>query len=321
MSEWFIEVFASAIAIFINILCDIYGYVRGFFTARGESVLVIGGSKGIGWGLAKQWAKRGAKVLVAARWNDGIPEHLPQGISTITYNVKETDRAEWFLQEVLKFFDGDLPKHIIFNVGFSPEKEDAAHFEDVIQTLLIGNGLLMKLFAERWQAMGEPICRFYGTSSYVTFMKLPNCHAYRAAKAGLESSAITIRVDFPGLLVFVINPGVVRTDIWGIVGLVAWMKSGLLMLPGVSTSVEFCAAAIYWFSRIGFFRRILPTPDAVLAYFLRPIVNLVMCRVSWHGSLPEKYQRWLQRKWWPNRQFHKGLHWCLEGVGTWAMNR
>lgn len=316
---------------FKNFLNFVYAYIRGFFTAKGETVLILGGSRGIGWHLAKLWARMGAKVLVVARFTT-LPEgctgiipgqvyHLARGLDLLQYDLIDSVRADWFMNKVLEFFDQKLPNHIFFNGGFSPEKEDSAHFEPVVRTNLLGNGKLMVMFAEQWRDMGEPACRLYVTSSYVTFMNLPNCMGYRATKAALESLAASLRVDFPGLLVYVINPGVVRTDIWGITGLVPWMKQGLLMIPGVSSSVEHCSAAIYWLARLRIFKRILPTLDAVLARHLPTLMNWIMSPVSRHGSELAKYQQWLARKWWHMRLFHRGLHWCLEKIGAWYMKR
>ncbi|EKD76023.1 MAG: 3-oxoacyl-(acyl-carrier-protein) reductase, partial [uncultured bacterium] len=197
------------------------------------TVLIIGGSRGIGLALGKQWARFGGKVLLAARWTKGKPTNLPTGISIIEYDVTDKDGAAKFVQDVIAHFGG-MPNHIYYNVGYSPEKETADQFDDVADTNYKGNARLMMMFAEKWKSLGKRSCKFYVMSSYVVFMNLPNCTVYRSTKVALESIALSIELMF-GIPCYVINPGVVDTEIWLMAGgLVDWMKLGLLMMIATS---------------------------------------------------------------------------------------
>ncbi|NJP37805.1 SDR family NAD(P)-dependent oxidoreductase [Alkalicoccus luteus] len=75
---------------------------------RNKRVLITGGSKGIGFGIAEAFIKEGAKTAVIARGEDGLKQaaaELP-GLQTIQADVSNEDEREQSFQQALNMLGG-----------------------------------------------------------------------------------------------------------------------------------------------------------------------------------------------------------------------
>src|SRR4051794_12829352 len=91
---------------------------RGGMSLKSTRVLVIGGTSGIGLGVATAVAERGATPIVASRRQssvDGALAHLPEGARGATVDL--TDEAS--LKRLVSYV-GDID-HLVFTAGESLE--------------------------------------------------------------------------------------------------------------------------------------------------------------------------------------------------------
>ena len=115
----------------------------------GKSVIVTGASKGIGKGIARVFAKQGAKVMVVARNAEGAAqaaEEIGHGARSTTADVADWDQVQAMAQATVEAFGGiDV---LCANAGVYPqtniEEMEPAEWDLVMGTNLKGNFLSVK---------------------------------------------------------------------------------------------------------------------------------------------------------------------------------
>lgn len=115
-----------------------------FAAMEGRSVVVTGGSKGIGKGIARVFARHGANVLIAARDDtalDAAAEELSgagQGrIETVVTDVAKVDDCRRLSEVAVDRFGGiDV---LCANAGVFPEKSLVAMTEEDVDSVLACN--------------------------------------------------------------------------------------------------------------------------------------------------------------------------------------
>src|SRR5213078_111833 len=86
----------------------------------GQAVIVTGGCRGIGRGIAQRFAEAGAHVLVCCRTE---PESLPDGVAFVAADVREPDQIDAVLADCAQRF-GRVDV-LINNAGGSPPADSA----------------------------------------------------------------------------------------------------------------------------------------------------------------------------------------------------
>jgi NAD(P)-dependent dehydrogenase (short-subunit alcohol dehydrogenase family) len=180
----------------------------------GRVVLVTGGSRGIGRGIAERFAGAGAAVVVCGR---NEPESLPDGIGFVAADVREADDVERLVGEVFERH-GRLDV-AINNAGGSPSAE-AATASPRFSTAIIGLNLIAPLLvAQRANAVmqaqdeGGSIVNITSVSG---LRPSPGAAAYGAAKAGLINLTQTLAVEWgPKVRVNCVTGGLIRTELAG----------------------------------------------------------------------------------------------------------
>ncbi|WP_037765494.1 SDR family oxidoreductase [Streptomyces sp. 142MFCol3.1] len=172
----------------------------------GRTVVVTGGTRGVGAGIARAFARTGARVVVCARRPPEVPL---EGIDFVPVDLRDT-------AAVHTFFDA-LPQLdvLVNNAGGAPYRPlaqaDAARHARVIE-LNLTVPLSASLAAyEHLRRSGGSIVMIGSVSGT---RPSPGSAAYGAAKAGLENLARSMAVEWaPDIRVNTLVVGMVRTEL------------------------------------------------------------------------------------------------------------
>jgi NAD(P)-dependent dehydrogenase (short-subunit alcohol dehydrogenase family) len=189
------------------------------FDLTGRVAVVTGGGQGIGEGIAKNLAKAGAAVVVAARHTDRIDRVAADinasGGRALAVTTDVTDRAALIAlaDAAVETFGG---LHVwVNNAGGSPVRSPLKELSDDEweACLLLNLTSVWKasvIAAERMVDGGSII----NISSPAGDRGVPGSGHYAAAKAGVNSLTKTLSLEFaPTIRVNGISPGYVPTEV------------------------------------------------------------------------------------------------------------
>jgi chlorophyll(ide) b reductase len=197
------------------------------------SVVIVGGTKGLGRAIAREFLLTGDRVLITGRHMSGVAQALvtlrrqtgcrPQMLAGAVADCS-SPRAMASMSDVL-LAPSQMPVDIVIacagvSGGFTAfEETDACVLHEIVSTTLGGAVLTahaaLRVFAEQ---------RRRGSISRGTLWLLdgagadgqstPMYSAYGAAKAALRQLAMSLRAESPACAaVGIINPGLVVTDL------------------------------------------------------------------------------------------------------------
>lgn len=181
----------------------------------GNTILVTGGSAGIGRALAKEFHEAGNQVIVAGRNRAALDELVAQnpGMAAMTLDISDGAAVAELGAEVTAAHP-DL-NVLVNNAGimFFEDKIDLAAAEATIATNLLGpirltSALLPHLLA-------RPDAAVINVSSTQAFVPLPFSPTYCATKAALHAWTFALRTQLLGsaLEVIEIIPPAVQTEL------------------------------------------------------------------------------------------------------------
>ena len=190
----------------------------------GKTVLVTGGSRGIGRAIAQGFAARGARVAINYLQNheaadqtlaslEGGPHMAVQG------DVSDPASVQRMFSEVVESFDrvdivvnnaGIYEYHRIEEVDYDAWQDSWQH---VLNTNLVGPANVCHCAANHMVEKGGG--RIVNVSSRGAFRGEPDGPAYGASKAGLNSlsQSLALRLAPHKIFVGVVAPGFVDTDL------------------------------------------------------------------------------------------------------------
>ena len=181
----------------------------------GRVVIVTGGCRGIGRGIAERFLVAGADVVVCCRHE---PENPPAAegrtAAFIAADVRDPDEIDRVVAFTIERF-GRLDV-LINNAGGSPPA-DSTTASPKFTNAIIGLNLVAPLvFSQRANAVMQEQPEggvIVNVSSVSGRRPSPNTVAYGASKAGLENATETLAVEWgPKVRVNCVTAGLIRTE-------------------------------------------------------------------------------------------------------------
>ena len=178
---------------------------------KNARVLVIGGTSGIGLGVASAAAERGAIPIVVSRQQSSVDRalsELPEHARGATLDLTDLPALERLAVDI-----GDI-EHLVFTAGESLELTPLAELTPEVitrffQTRFVGALTAVRVFAPHITAGGSITLTSGTAADQPGFGALPVsvCGAMNALTKALAVELAPIRVN-------VVAPGVVRTPLW-----------------------------------------------------------------------------------------------------------
>ena len=232
------------------------------FDLTGKVAVVTGGGQGIGEGIAKNLAKAGASVVVAARHADRIArvadDIIAAGGQALAVSTDVTDRAALVaLADAAVDTFGGL--HVwVNNAGGStiriPLKDLAEDDWDACLSLNLTSVWRASIIAAERMTEGGSIINI---SSPAGDRGVPGSGHYAAAKAGVNSLTKTLSLELaPSVRVNGISPGYVPTEVMMIAldtdeGQLEQMAEKRIPLKRLGTPDDMGSTAVYLASAAG----------------------------------------------------------------------
>ena len=186
---------------------------------QGKVVWIVGASQGLGKGLALEWAKRGAKLILSSRNKENLlrvkeecSKMAPNAssISIMPFDITDThDRIKDVVQNAFSEF-GSID-YIVYNAGAS-QHAPVEETNDEVAKKLIEMNLIGQISLAR-ASLGHFLKQGYGhhvvIASMAAAVPSPGQAVYAAAKSGLKSYFLSLssELDSKGISVSVICPG------------------------------------------------------------------------------------------------------------------
>ncbi|MGI4822021.1 MAG: SDR family NAD(P)-dependent oxidoreductase [Janthinobacterium lividum] len=277
---------------------------RGSYELTGRTVLITGGSRGLGLVLARLAVAEGARVAICARDEQEL-ERARQDL--LTYGAAEkdvlalardiTDAAEVraLVTEVESRFGGIdvLINNAGIILGGPLENMDARDFEDSMNTHFWAPFHAMQAVLPGMRRRGEG--RIVNISSLGGKVAIPHLTAYSASKFALVGLSEGFRAELSqyGIYVTTVCPGLLRTGSPGHAEIkgqhkkeYAWFSIADAM-PGFTMNAEQAARRIWNASRRGDGELILTLPAKLLAAFHGVLPGTTVDVLAWvNRALP-----------------------------------
>ena len=187
----------------------------------GNTILITGGSSGIGFEMARQFLQQGNKVVITGRDENKLHDAKRQldGLALIRSDVSNPDDVTELHRQVASDFPG--LNMLINNAGILQTlnlRDSALSAADLTREIdinLKGTVLMNHTFLPLLQHNGNPA--IVNISSGLAFVPLPIAPVYCSAKAAIHSYSLSLRAQLgnTGVKVFELAPPLTETAMLG----------------------------------------------------------------------------------------------------------
>lgn len=189
---------------------------------KDQTVIVTGGTRGIGRGITQEFLKAGAKVIATYAGNDQAAEafkteigELSENLETYKFDVTDTKAVEDFYQTI--FDKHESVEILINNSGIRKDSMTAMMSDEDWQRVMdvnLGGTFFMSRGIIR-HFMGNKYGRIINMSSIGGSLGLPGQANYAASKAGQVAITKTLskEVGKKGITVNSVCPGFIDTEL------------------------------------------------------------------------------------------------------------
>jgi len=177
------------------------------------TVLIIGASRGIGFGLAQEYRAAGWRVIGTARQADDMDKLTAIGAKPLQLDVNDLNDCAglgWLL-------DDEKIDVAILNagvIGTRTEKLDtpsAEEFNLVMQTNVLAAMRILPIIAPMVQSAQGTLAVISSEMGSLSLRSGTHAWLYRASKAALNSVLLDIAHTYSGMTSIALHPGWVRT--------------------------------------------------------------------------------------------------------------
>ena len=208
----------SSIALGLALACHALTQ-RPQYSFRDRTVIITGGSRGLGLELARQLAREGARLWLVARSEEALHAAAAElrdsgaSVQTIAADIRHPDDVSAIVDRVVTAGRGiDV---LINNAGILEvgpfEHTRRKDFEDSLATHFWGPLELIRLSLPHLRRSGDG--RIINISSIGGRVAVPHLAAYAAGKFALTGLSETLRAELAksGVRVTTVTPGLMRT--------------------------------------------------------------------------------------------------------------
>lgn len=186
---------------------------------RGRSIIITGGSRGLGLALARRLVQEGARVALLARSEHELEKAEAQldglggEVMTVVCDITKPAEAEAAVERVLLRFgsiDGLINNAGTIEVG-PVENMDEADYQTAMDLHVWAPLRLIRLVAPHMKAGG--VGRVVNIASFGGLIAMPHMAPYSITKFGTVGLSDAMRTELfkDGILVTTVCPGVIKT--------------------------------------------------------------------------------------------------------------
>ncbi|GER06944.1 short-chain dehydrogenase [Iodidimonas muriae] len=208
---------------------------------RPETIWIIGASEGIGAALAREWARRGARLVLSARSADkltALAESLGPDHRALPLDIAGRDSIKAAAEKIASVGPLDRIVHLaaLYDPG-SIADADPDRAAKIVTVNLTGSFHIAQIAPPLLRAGGQlALC-----GSVAGYIGLPQGQIYSATKAGVINLAETLRTELAGRIdVRLICPGFVdtrmtRTNTFNMPAMVTPETAACAIIHGLNT--------------------------------------------------------------------------------------
>lgn len=177
----------------------------------GRTVFIVGGTQGIGRGLAQRFADAGSTVVVGGRDIDRV-----EGLEAVRIDVTDPESVTAARDEVLARHPGLDVVVTMAGVMLTEDLRDPAHIAQAETTIAVNVlGTIRAIDAFTPHLIGRGAGDIVTVTSGIGFMPFPLMPTYGASKAAVHSYTVSLRAQLAGTGITVtelIPPAVATTE-------------------------------------------------------------------------------------------------------------